>query len=159
MMTTIKNGESDGSAATPGETLRARLLESVHRGSFALMWQLRRDMDETFRALKLKPLEVLTLELLMGGSRYPKELAEALDTAPPVVSALLRGLEARDFIERHLDPSDHRRVVLFLSDAGREMHARAKHTWHASQREKLARLSLGQLRSLEHIQRVLLEEQ
>ena len=134
------------------------LLDHIQQNSFALMWTLKRHMDETFRALGLKPFEVLALELLSKDARYPKDLAEGLDAAPPVISALLRDLEARGLLERHLDPDDHRRVFLVLTDAGREVHTRAKRTWHASQRERLARLSLEQLRALAQIQRVLLEE-
>ncbi len=134
------------------------LFERVQQNSFALMWTFKRHMDETFRALELKPFEVLALELLTKDARYPKDLAEALDAAPPVISALLRGLEARGLLERHLDPADHRRVFLVLTDAGRDVHAQAKRTWRASQRERLARLSLEQLRALAQIQRALLEE-
>ena len=134
------------------------LLDHIQQNSFALMWTLKRHMDETFRALELKPFEVLALELLTKGARYPKDLAEALDAAPPVISALLRELEARGLLERHLDPDDHRRVFLVLTPAGREVHARAKRIWYASQRERLAQLSLEQLQTLAQIQRALLEE-
>ena len=149
----------DCSVSAKGNAAQAHLLERVHRNSFALMWRLKRDMDETFRALDLKPLEVLTLELLTRDAHYPKDLARALDAAPPVISALLRGLEARGLIARTLDPEDHRRVSLALTEAGEEVHTRARQTWRDLQRGKLARLSLDQLRALERIQRVILEEQ
>ncbi len=148
----------DCSVDAAGDAARVRLLECVHHDSFTLMWQLRRDIDETFRALDLKPLGVLTLELLTQTSHYPKDLAHALDVAPPVISALLRSLEAKGLIERTLDPEDHRRVSLALTESGREAHARAQRTWRELQRERLARLSSKQLRALARIQRVLLEE-
>ena len=139
------------------EEAKKQLLERVHQDSFALMWRLKHDADETCRALSLKPLEVLTLKLLSEGARYPKDLAEALDAAPPVISTLLRGLEAKGLLERNLDPSDHRRVFLVLTGAGRETYAQARRTWRALQSEKLARLSVAQLRTLEHVQRIFLE--
>jgi MarR family transcriptional regulator, negative regulator of the multidrug operon emrRAB len=54
------------------------------------------------------------------GSTEPGTLAELLDIAPPSVSSLLSTLERSDLISRRPDPSNRRRVIVELTEAGRE---------------------------------------
>lgn len=53
----------------------------------------------------------------------PGELAEYLHVDPGTLSTILRGLEKRALIVRASDPSDRRRVLIRLTDAGRALES------------------------------------
>ncbi|SRR5581483_760332 len=55
-----------------------------------------------------------------GGPATPGALAKLEQISPQSMGATLAALEARGLIERRPDPADGRRVVLSVSDAGRE---------------------------------------
>lgn len=60
------------------------------------------------------------LDMILSGVDKPSELARMLDTSPPAVSWLLMRLEEGGFLERGHIKEDRRRVVLELTDKGRE---------------------------------------
>jgi len=56
-----------------------------------------------------------------GGPATPGELAKLEQISPQSMGATLGALEARGLVERRPDPSDGRRAVISLTDAGRQM--------------------------------------
>ena len=55
-----------------------------------------------------------------GGPATASALARLEQISPQSMGATLGALEARGFVERRADPRDGRRIVLSLSDAGRQ---------------------------------------
>jgi DNA-binding MarR family transcriptional regulator len=49
------------------------------------------------------------------------ELARAEQITPQAMGNTLSGLESRGFVERSADPHDGRRIIMSLSDAGRDV--------------------------------------
>jgi DNA-binding MarR family transcriptional regulator len=56
-----------------------------------------------------------------GGPATSAELARREQISPQSMGATLAGLEARGLVARHPDPDDGRRIVLSLTDAGRQV--------------------------------------
>jgi len=56
-----------------------------------------------------------------GGAATSSDLAKQDRISPQSMGATLAALEQRGLIERHRDPADGRRVMLSVSDAGRQM--------------------------------------
>ena len=56
-----------------------------------------------------------------GGPATPGELAKLEQISPQSMGATLGALEERSLVARRPDPSDGRRAVLSLTDAGRQM--------------------------------------
>ncbi len=56
-----------------------------------------------------------------GGSATPGELAKLERISPQSMGATLAALEARGLVERRPDPRDGRRVVLSVTEAGRDV--------------------------------------
>ena len=56
-----------------------------------------------------------------GGPATSSELARIEQISPQSMGATIAGLQARGLVERRADPVDRRRVVLSLTDAGREV--------------------------------------
>jgi DNA-binding MarR family transcriptional regulator len=56
-----------------------------------------------------------------GGPTTPGELAKLEQISPQSMGATLAALEARGLVERRPDPRDGRRVVLSVTEAGRDV--------------------------------------
>ena len=56
----------------------------------------------------------------------PSILADVLDVTPARIAAILRSLEKKDFIFRGIDLEDKRRVVVELTEKGREFAEKLK---------------------------------
>jgi DNA-binding MarR family transcriptional regulator len=56
-----------------------------------------------------------------GGPATPGELAKLEQISPQSMGATLAALEARGLVERCADPQDGRRVVLSVTEAGRDV--------------------------------------
>lgn len=63
------------------------------------------------------------LVFLDAGERPASHVAALLGVTPSTVTSVVDGLCARSLVERRPDPSDGRRVVLSLTDAGRDQLA------------------------------------
>ena len=133
------------------------LLTHLQNDSLRLLWNVKREAEALFSAAELRPLEAFTLDYLARGSPYPKALADALGTSAPVVSVLLRGLEERGLITRQLDPEDHRRTRLALTERGETLRKGLSASWHARYEEALETLSEDDLRTLSRLYTLLLE--
>jgi DNA-binding MarR family transcriptional regulator len=68
------------------------------------------------------------LERLVDGSASISELAEAIGVDQPRASRLVADAAARGFVDRTPDPVDARRMVVALTDAGRDLLASMKDT-------------------------------
>jgi long-chain acyl-CoA synthetase len=61
------------------------------------------------------------LAFIARGALAPSALAGQLAVSRPTITALIDGLAARHFVERHPDPHDGRRVEHRLTEAGLEI--------------------------------------
>ena len=55
-----------------------------------------------------------------GEHIIPSEISEAIGISGARIAATLNGLENKGYITRQIDPSDRRRILVFLTDKGRE---------------------------------------
>lgn len=94
-----------------------------------LVHAIRHHAERVFAPLGLRPSGVLVLELIRRGIDRPKALAEALETVPSAVTAILAELERLDLLERTIDPADRRRAQLRLSATGEATYARLGAAW------------------------------
>ncbi|MFD3664885.1 MarR family winged helix-turn-helix transcriptional regulator [Streptomyces sp. NPDC058659] len=101
-------------------------LDPVVEGAVTRMKKLsvhfRRVREQSLADFDLERYEFDTLHKLAGrgGSAAPSELAQDLDLAPASVSGRLEALEKRGFVRRTQSTTDRRRVVVELTDAGRQ---------------------------------------
>jgi DNA-binding MarR family transcriptional regulator len=123
-----------------------------------LMNLMQQDFLESIKPFSLNPGGAVLLEHVAKGVKHPKELAQLLETVPPVISALLGELEGKGLIQRQIDPGDKRRVQLTLSKEGKKLHEKIRERSMALGGERLSRLSEKELASLITIFRKLLEE-
>lgn len=66
--------------------------------------------------------EIFTLLYLKVKKDYalPKEISEEMNISSARVASILNGLEDKGFIERKIDTSDRRRILVSLTDLGKE---------------------------------------
>ncbi|MFE1232091.1 MarR family winged helix-turn-helix transcriptional regulator [Streptomyces sp. NPDC059442] len=83
---------------------------------------LRRVREQSLVDFDLERHEFDTLHKLAGrgGSAAPSELAQDLDLAPASVTGRLDALEKRGLVRRTQSTTDRRRVVVELTDTGRQ---------------------------------------
>jgi DNA-binding MarR family transcriptional regulator len=144
MMTGVTaSGPSDPAPAT-----RDALLHELSALTLPMMWALRQAAVRALEPLGLRPVKGLVLGMIASGSRTPSELAELLDTTPPMMSGLIGDLEQRGLIARRPDPDDRRRVRLELTEAGADLTERIAEFWVDAGRERLRELSDDDLRHL-----------
>lgn len=141
-------GPDEGDAAT-----RLELLGDLASLTLPLMWTLRQASVRALEPLGLRPTQGLALGLIARGIASPKALADLLDLAPSMVSAILGDLEARGWVERHPDPDDRRRILVALSDEGVATTQRLTKLWIDVTRERLGHLSTDDLATLVRIYR------
>jgi DNA-binding MarR family transcriptional regulator len=90
----------------------------------------------------LKARSYAVLALAASDARpTQRELAEFLRLDPSQVVALVDGLQARGLVLREPDPSDRRANVVVITDAGRDMFARARVSAHEAQQTLHASMS------------------
>jgi MarR family transcriptional regulator, organic hydroperoxide resistance regulator len=124
-----------------------------------LMSLMQQDFIESIKPFSLNPGAAILLEHVAKGVKHPKELAQLLETVPPVISALLGELEGKNLIQRQIDPQDKRRVQLTLSKEGKKLHEKIRERSMALGGERLSKLTDKELSSLITIFRKLLEEE
>lgn len=81
--------------------------------------------DTVGRALSLGAADLRCLDWLTEGPRTAGELAVAAGLRPAATTALVDRLSARGLVRRVADPDDRRKVLVEMTDAGREL------TWSA----------------------------
>ena len=104
-----------------------------------LLWTIEHDLQVASRQTEAKvgvtgpQLAVLRYVGLFPGLS-PSALAEILQLHPSTLSGVFKRLVAKSALERHADPSDGRRVVLRLTDVGRELITTKGHVEAALER-------------------------
>lgn len=81
------------------------------------------------------------LQLLADTNFAMKDVAEQLEMTPPSITAISRRLSQSGLIARQPHPEDSRSVVLALTEAGRDLHARLTAEHEATFAALLAGLS------------------
>lgn len=102
-------------------------LEEIASGLSLSMSLLRRRLRqrpvEGMAAMTTVPEFSALVRLDRFGPATNADLAKAEQISPQAMSATLSGLERRGLIARTADPSDGRRILLAVTDTGREMIA------------------------------------
>lgn len=81
----------------------------------------------------------------------PSELADTLNVARPTVTIMLKKMERAGLVERRPDERDQRGVRVFLTPAGRDMHASLKATHSEVVETTFGPLSEADLGELERL--------
>jgi DNA-binding MarR family transcriptional regulator len=137
---------------------KENLIAEIDTLIMPLMSLMQQDFLESIKPFSLNPGAAILLEHVAKGVKHPKELAQLLETVPPVVSAILGELEGKGLIQRQIDPADRRRVHLTLSKEGKKLHERVRERSLGLSGERLSKLSGEELNSLISIFRKLLAE-
>ncbi len=75
------------------------------------------------RACGLSPKELVMLHAFEGGAAHPHELKDRTGVAAPLITRALDRLVEAGYVERRPDTVDRRRVVVVVTEAGREAAA------------------------------------
>jgi long-chain acyl-CoA synthetase len=87
--------------------------------------RLVRHLEAALDPLDLSLPQYRLLGFLAEGETPSSKLATSMAVSPPSVTAVVDGLVARGLVERRSDATDRRRFPLVLTDAGRDVLARA----------------------------------
>ena len=80
------------------------------------------------------------------------QLARELQVAAPSMTAMIDGLVERGLVDRSIDPSNRRQVLILLTDTGAVRLAEMEETMHARLQQVISNLDSGQRqRALEGI--------
>ncbi|HEX5908109.1 MAG TPA: MarR family transcriptional regulator [Propionibacteriaceae bacterium] len=122
--------ENVRSAAGLAQALRPRVMRLARR--------LRQMQDDS---LDLNPNQLSAMAVLLNsGDQLMGELAAQERVQPPSMTRIVHGLEARGYVARRSDPQDHRRCLVTLTDAGRQVllaNRRRRDEWLAIRIAKL----------------------
>jgi DNA-binding MarR family transcriptional regulator len=109
------------------------------------------DRDRVLRdTLGVGPLRAGLLIELTQGPMTLTQIARFVQRDPPAATVAVDGLQARGLVRREPHPDDQRRKLVHLTDAGREMAARAQQILEEPP-AALAALSAADLAALEAI--------
>ncbi len=139
------------------DLLKENLISEVDELVMPLMSLMQQDFLESIKPFSINPGGAILLEHVAKGVKHPKELAQLLETVPPVISAILGELEDKGLLLRHIDPEDRRRVQLTLSEGGKMLHEKIRERSQGLSGERLAKLDNAELQSLITIFRKILE--
>ena len=92
-------------------------------GGFSEISLIREKLEST---ILLKGENVLLSYLREFKISTPSILADVLDVTPARIAAILRSLEKKDFIFRGIDLEDKRRVVVELTEKGKDFAEKLK---------------------------------
>jgi DNA-binding MarR family transcriptional regulator len=93
--------------------------------------QFRGYTDE--RAVSLSPSEGMVMRHLLGDpGAPPSRIAAATGLQRTNLSTVLRGLEAKNLIERHVSPDDRRGVSVHVTQRGRKNYTLVRGEWAAA---------------------------
>ena len=102
--------------------MQERLALLVYRAGIEMLTR----GEERLAPLGIDGREYTTLAVLSGDQpRSQQELARLMGKAPPLMVAVVDQLEAKGLVARRRSSRDRRRSVVELTDAGRELLARA----------------------------------
>jgi DNA-binding MarR family transcriptional regulator len=117
-------------------------------GTLANLWRLIQsvmdDSEPALEALGLSPKAFFLLEAV-ADHPFPAELARRMHLPPPTVTYLVKGLEARGFLERRAEAGDLRKFRLVQTPAGKEALRRGAEALGGVFDERLRRLAPAEL--------------
>lgn len=99
--------------------------QALQEQMFRTMFRLRRfypgDIFEDISMGEFKVLEILSCcsegrDADQG--MYVSKMASMMEVSSPAVSRLLKSMEARDYIGRHVDSKDRRNTCVFITETG-----------------------------------------
>ncbi len=96
-------------------------IETRHADAVRAAARLAKVSGSALAQIDLTLSQYRVLVFLDPGGRPASDVAALLDVAPSTVTSVVDGLCARGLVVRGEDPYDRRRVVLSLTDTGREM--------------------------------------
>lgn len=119
---------------------------------WAIDYQLQRTSKRMATTLGVTGLQRLAIRIV---GRFPGisagQLAAILYAHPSTLTGVLRRVERRGLLTRRADPRDGRRVVLGLSEKGRQLDRLAGDTIEAAVHEALAALPGGKVRAAQEV--------
>jgi DNA-binding MarR family transcriptional regulator len=130
---------------------RAALVRGLSLDAMAALRGVQHLAKRAFEPLDLSPSQVLVLLMILRGIDQPKLLAAQLETVQSAVSAVLRELQGRGLIARAVDPNDRRRVHLQVTEHGRATLDRAGEVWITTAEQRLADVTLDDLRAISRV--------
>ncbi len=99
---------------------RGHELAIVMRKSY---WLMHRRTEECFRAASVTAEQFVVLSILVEfGPMNQRQLADRASTDPNTLRAILKLLEARELINRQLDPNDGRAWIVQTTKSGRALY-------------------------------------
>lgn len=104
----------------PAPDERQELIAAVGRATQAYQRATDGFDDAVGRRLGLNPTDLRCLDWLTEGPMSAGELARATGLSSAATTTLLDRLEDREFVQRQRDPDDRRRVVVELTDSGKD---------------------------------------
>ncbi|WP_250037626.1 MarR family winged helix-turn-helix transcriptional regulator [Paractinoplanes maris] len=102
----------DGTPASVGPEFRLSLLLARHGGSTDAR------IREALTTSGVTPRHAIVLMHLDGGQVSQRDLGARLGVDPSVLVTLLNALEDRDLVRRRRDPTDRRRHIVEITEAG-----------------------------------------
>ena len=123
------------------------------RGVLRLSRHLSRTFDEALGpAFGLATKDYLVLRVVQDGEVHPGGVASYLNMPPASVSRVLERLEGKGYLERSVDPADHRRFLLSVTAAGSEAVIAIRGVMRATLSKTYAHVPAGALKAaVEHL--------
>jgi DNA-binding MarR family transcriptional regulator len=123
------------------------------RAVLRLSRHLYRTFDEALGpTFGLATKDFLVLRVIQTGEVHPGGVATYLNMPPASVSRVLERLEAKGYVERSVDPGDHRRFLLAVTDDGKRVAAAIRELMRKALSKTYAHVPADALRAaVEHL--------
>lgn len=129
--------------------------ERLHAAAIRLLRGMRAaDSESGLSGPKLSALSVLAF----GGQQSLSSLARAEQVRAPTMSKLVADLEAEGLVRKRADKTDKRGIVIAVTAKGRALMEAGRARRLALLRERLAKLSAGERRTLADAAELMLVE-
>lgn len=136
---------------------REQTLQQLEEEFFFFLWKFKERTSQLLKGYGLKPDQMLLLEMIARGIAHPKNISDAMQWDPPLLSHYLAKLESKGLIKRSLDQKDRRRTNVTITDEGLELLDKARNTWHEYTKIILNTLSPDELSQMLNILRRILD--
>ncbi len=123
------------------------------RAVLQLSRHLTRAFDEALGpAYGLATKDFLVLRVIQDGEVHPGGVAAYLNMPPASVSRVLERLEAKGYVVRSVDPGDHRRFLLAVTEDGKRVAGEIRDLMRKALSKTYAHVPAGALRAaVEHL--------